>query len=132
MTTHQSQRKAARNTSIVKKHGNLSIRGRLELTIRLTDVPWLHRGTSFLGRIKQTSLPLALLLVLACPILGSSTTNLLVIFSFFDFQGLLCQGLHDLKGKETKNVDDIVIGFRLSHDTKPCPFAETLALPVGE
>lgn len=108
---------------------NLLARCGLQLPEGFTNMARFDRSAAFLRRIKQAGLLLALFGGIA----GIGTTTVLpVIFALLDFQRLLSQGLDDLEGQETQDVDDVIVRLRLGDDTEPGPLAEALGFAVGE
>ena len=96
------------------------------------DVFGLDWRAAFLRHFEQrTAFPLSLLRSFR---VASATVRFLAcqVFCLFDFQCFFCDGLHNLKGEEAQDVDDIVIGFRFRDDAEPGPFPESLALSERE
>lgn len=102
----------------------------LQFAIGLTNVSWLNGSAPLLGRVEQAGLALSFLHVLTG--FGASTTVLLVVFALLDFKCLLGQSLDDLEGKESEDVNNVIVWLGFGHDSEACPLAESLALAVGE
>lgn len=110
-------------------HSNPLARHGLQLPESLMDVARFNGSAAFLRRIEQASLLLALFGGISSV---GTTTVFPMIFALLDFQSLLSQGLDDLEGEETQDVDNIVVRLGLGDDTEAGPLTETLGLAVGE
>lgn len=112
----------------------------LQTTKGLLHVSRLDGLAILLGRIEEASFALALALTGAIArgttggASATTTASFLLeeIFGLFHLEGLLGQGLDDLKGQEPQNVDDVVVGLAVRDDAEAGPLAETLALAEGE
>ena len=93
----------------------------------------LDRRPPLLGHLEQRALlPLPLPLIRLRAHHTRHGPLIIQILGGFDLQRLFRQGLHDLKGQEAQDIDDVIVGFGVGDDPEAGPFAEPLAFAEGE